>query len=158
MIEKSCIDEILRRINIVDVVNSRVDLKKIGKNHHARCPFHDEKTPSFTVAEHKQMFYCFGCGAAGDAIGFLVKYDNLNFVEAVKSLAVNCGVDIDDSNHRAVAPRAIIEQYKEDSAIVKIYEYDSSEEKNINYEDKKRYRLAVARIKGIEDKFGFFNA
>lgn len=154
MIEQSCIDEVLNRTNIVDVVGGRVDIKKAGKNYHARCPFHDEKTPSFTVAEHKQFYYCFGCGAKGNAIGFLMEYEGLNFVESVKSLAANCGVQIDDNKHKATAPKAIIEQYQEDRMITIIYNSDKEEGKYISLQDSRRYKLAVARMEGIEKKFG----
>ncbi|MEY8247742.1 MAG: DNA primase [Bermanella sp.] len=81
------IDDLLSRVNIVDVVDSRVRLKKAGKNHSACCPFHNEKTPSFTVSSDKQFYYCFGCGAKGNAIGFVMEFDNIDFPEAVDTLA-----------------------------------------------------------------------
>lgn len=77
------------RVNIVDVISGHVDLKRAGKNHHGCCPFHDEKTPSFTVAEDKQFYHCFGCGAHGDVIGFIMDYMGVDFVEAVKKLDSN---------------------------------------------------------------------
>ena len=79
LIPKSYIDQALARVDIVELIDSRVRLKKTGKNFSACCPFHDEKTPSFTVSQEKQMFYCFGCGAGGDAIRFLMDYDRLSF-------------------------------------------------------------------------------
>lgn len=88
------IDELLNRVDIVDVVNRRVPLKKAGREFQACCPFHDEKTPSFTVSPQKQFYHCFGCGAHGSAIGFLMEYDNLGFVEAVEELAESIGVDV----------------------------------------------------------------
>ena len=94
LIPQSFIDELLDRIDIVDVVNSRVPLKKTGKSHKACCPFHEEKTPSFTVAEDKQFYYCFGCGAGGNALSFVMEYDRLDFLPAVELLAKNVGLEI----------------------------------------------------------------
>ncbi len=88
------IDDLLNRVDIVDVINRRVTLKKAGRDYQARCPFHDEKTPSFTVSPQKQFYHCFGCGAHGSAIGFLMEYDNLGFVEAVEELAHFAGLEV----------------------------------------------------------------
>lgn len=93
-IPQSFIDDLLNRVDIVDVVDQRVPLKKQGSNHVACCPFHDEKTPSFTVSPSKQFYYCFGCGASGSAIGFLMEYDRLEFVEAVEALASIIGAEV----------------------------------------------------------------
>ncbi|MFY0641665.1 MAG: DNA primase [Bermanella sp.] len=93
-IPQNFIDDLLSRVNIVDVVDSRIRLKKAGKNHHACCPFHNEKTPSFTVASDKQFYYCFGCGAKGNAIGFVMEYDHIDFPEAVELLAGTVGLDV----------------------------------------------------------------
>jgi DNA primase len=93
-IPQSFIDDLLHRIDIVDLINKRVPLKKMGANYSARCPFHNEKSPSFTVSDRKQFYYCFGCGASGNAIGFLIEYDHLNFLEAVEALAQQAGVTI----------------------------------------------------------------
>lgn len=86
------IDELLARADIVDIVDARVPLKRAGKEHKACCPFHDEKTPSFTVSADKQFYHCFGCGAHGSAIGFLMEYEHLDFREAVESLASHVGL------------------------------------------------------------------
>ena len=94
LIPQSFIDELLDRTDIVDVVNSRVPLKKTGKSHKACCPFHEEKTPSFTVAEDKQFYYCFGCGAGGNALSFVMEYDRLDFLPAVELLAKNVGLEV----------------------------------------------------------------
>ena len=93
-IPQNFIDDLLSRVNIVDVVDSRIRLKKAGKNHHACCPFHNEKTPSFTVASDKQFYYCFGCGAKGNAIGFVMEYDHIDFPEAVELLAGTVGLEV----------------------------------------------------------------
>ncbi|SUG72206.1 DNA primase [Salmonella enterica subsp. enterica] len=81
------INDLLARTDIVDLIDVRVKLKKQGKNYHACCPFHNEKTPSFTVNGEKQFYHCFGCGAHGNAIDFLMNYDKLEFVETVEELA-----------------------------------------------------------------------
>jgi len=86
------IDDLLDRIDIVDVISARIALRKAGKNYSARCPFHDEKTPSFSVSPDKQFYYCFGCGAAGNAIGFVMDHDHLSFPQAVDALASQCGM------------------------------------------------------------------
>ncbi|MCW8908401.1 MAG: CHC2 zinc finger domain-containing protein, partial [Sedimenticola sp.] len=88
------IDELLNRVDIVDLINSRVSLKKAGRDYQACCPFHNEKTPSFTVSREKQFYHCFGCGAHDNAIGFLMEYDNLSFVEAVEELAAQAGMEV----------------------------------------------------------------
>ncbi|MFC0179696.1 DNA primase [Thorsellia kenyensis] len=88
------ISDLLARVDIVDVIDSRVKLKKRGNNHIACCPFHQEKTPSFSVSQSKQFFHCFGCGESGNAIGFLMKYDRLDFVDAIEELASSQGLDV----------------------------------------------------------------
>ncbi|MBS4993209.1 MAG: DNA primase, partial [Haemophilus parainfluenzae] len=93
-IPRQFIDDLLTKSNIVDVINARVKLKKAGRDYQACCPFHHEKTPSFTVSEKKQFYYCFGCGAKGNAISFLMDYDKLEFVEAVEELAASAGLEV----------------------------------------------------------------
>ncbi len=88
------IDELLNRTDIVDLIDSYVPLKKAGANYKACCPFHGEKTPSFTVSPSKQFYHCFGCGANGSAIGFLMEYDHMEFREAVETLASNAGLEV----------------------------------------------------------------
>jgi DNA primase len=94
IIPQSFIDDLLERVDIVEVIDSRVKLKKTGKNYSACCPFHDEKTPSFSVSPDKQFFYCFGCGASGNSIGFVMDYERISFPEAIDSLAKVAGVDV----------------------------------------------------------------
>lgn len=93
-IPREFIDELLVRVDIVDLIDSHVPLKKTGNNHVARCPFHTEKTPSFSVNRNKQFFHCFGCGASGNAISFLMDFNHLDFVEAVEDLAAFAGIDV----------------------------------------------------------------
>ncbi len=94
MIPRSFIDDLLVRVDLVDLVDSYIPLKKSGSNYVARCPFHTEKTPSFSVTRNKQLYHCFGCGAGGNAISFLMDYGHLNFVEAVEDLADFVGVEV----------------------------------------------------------------
>lgn len=93
-IPQSFIDDLLNRLDIVEVIDHRVKLKKAGKNYSACCPFHEEKTPSFTVSPDKQFYYCFGCGANGNAVGFLMEYERQGFVDAVESLARVAGMQV----------------------------------------------------------------
>ena len=93
-IPKTFISELQERVDIAAVVGSRVTLKKGGKDLQGLCPFHDEKTPSFTVSPTKNMYYCFGCGAGGDAIKFLEEFEGLSFTEAVESLAATVGMEV----------------------------------------------------------------
>ena len=94
LIPQDFIDDLIARADIVEVVGRRVQLKKAGREFKACCPFHDEKTPSFTVSPGKGFYHCFGCGAHGTAIGFLMEFDHMSFVEAIESLAHSMGVDV----------------------------------------------------------------
>lgn len=93
-IPQSFINDLLARIDIVDVIDARVQLKKAGRNYQALCPFHDEKSPSFSVSPEKQFYHCFGCGVSGTALTFLLEHDRLEFVEAVETLAKLVGVEV----------------------------------------------------------------
>jgi len=100
MIPQSFIQDLLNRVDIVEVVGRYVQLKKGGANFMGLCPFHNEKSPSFTVSPTKQFYHCFGCGAHGTAIGFLIEYSGLGFVEAVKDLAQNVGMTVPENEDR----------------------------------------------------------
>jgi DNA primase len=93
-IPQAFLDDLLERVDIVEVIDRRVKLRKSGKNYTARCPFHEEKTTSFSVNPDKQFFYCFGCGAGGNALGFLMDYENLDFPRAVEALASSAGLQV----------------------------------------------------------------
>jgi DNA primase len=93
-IPRQFIDDLLVRVDIVDLIDTHVPLKKVGANFVARCPFHSEKTPSFSVSRNRQMYHCFGCGVSGNAISFLMDYSHLGFVEAVEDLAAFVGIDV----------------------------------------------------------------
>lgn len=96
-IPQDFLDHLLSRIDIVDIIDRRVSLRKAGREYMACCPFHTEKTPSFTVSSVKQFYHCFGCGAHGTAIGFLMEYEHLGFLEAVEELAHSIGLEIPSS-------------------------------------------------------------
>lgn len=94
LIPQSFIDDLLSRVDIVEVIDKRVKLRKTGKNYSACCPFHQEKTPSFSVEPEKQFYYCFGCGAGGNALGFVMDFDHKEFPEAVEALASDLGLSV----------------------------------------------------------------
>lgn len=93
-IPQNFIDDLISRLDIIDVVSARIHLKKAGKNYSACCPFHNEKTPSFTVSPDKQFYYCFGCGATGSALKFVMEFDGLEFPDAVEKLAGDLNIEV----------------------------------------------------------------
>jgi DNA primase len=101
LIPRSFIDDLLLRTDIIDVIGDRIRLRKAGKNYTALCPFHQEKTASFNVSPDKQFYHCFGCGKSGNAIGFLIDYEQLTFVEAVENLAQRVGLALPAQSVRA---------------------------------------------------------
>ena len=116
MIPQSFIQDLLNRVDIVDVVGRYVQLKKGGANFMGLCPFHNEKSPSFTVSPTKQFYHCFGCGAHGTAINFLIEYSGLGFVEAVKDLAQGVGMVVPDNDDR-IPPAQRAEQQAKSMAL-----------------------------------------
>ncbi len=105
MIPRDFIDTLLARVDIVDVIDRRVPLKKAGQNYQACCPFHSEKSPSFTVSPTKQFYHCFGCGAHGTALGFLMEYEHMSFPDAVVALAQDVGLAVPESAREPDRPR-----------------------------------------------------
>ena len=87
MISQDSIEGLKARIDILDVISNYIEVKKAGANFKANCPFHDEKSPSFVISPQKQIYHCFGCGAGGDAIKFVMEYEKLNYPEAIERLA-----------------------------------------------------------------------
>lgn len=134
-IPQEFIDTLLDRTDIVDVVDSRVKLKRSGRNYSACCPFHKEKTPSFSVAPDKQFYYCFGCGAGGNAIGFLMELDHLSFPEAVEELARKAGMDV-PKQEQNLSPAAIAAQQAKTQA--RNQAYDLLEQANLYYQKQLR--------------------
>jgi DNA primase len=108
-IPQQFIDDLMARVDVVEVIERRVPLRKAGRNYVACCPFHHEKTPSFTVSPDKQFYHCFGCGAHGSAVGFLMAYDHMGFVEAVEELARDVGMPLPrESIDEAERPEAAL--------------------------------------------------
>ena len=105
LIPQSFIDDLLHRADIVDVIDKRVALKKSGKNYSACCPFHNEKSPSFSVQPEKQFYYCFGCGVGGNAIGFIMNFDSVDFPQAVETLARDNGMEVPREESKAATQR-----------------------------------------------------
>ena len=99
--EEELIDEVREKNDIVDVISSYVSLKKRGSNYVGLCPFHNEKSPSFSVSRDKQMYYCFGCGQGGNVYTFLMEYNRLSFVEALQNLAQRAGVELPEREQTA---------------------------------------------------------
>ena len=93
-IPQDFIDDLVQRVDIGEIIGNRIDIKKAGKEYKANCPFHGEKTPSFTVSPEKGFYHCFGCGAHGTALGFLMEYERLTFIEAIEELAKTVGLDV----------------------------------------------------------------
>lgn len=111
------IDDLLARVDVTEVVGERVTLKKAGKNLSGLCPFHDEKSPSFTVSRDKQFYHCFGCGAHGNALRFLMEYDRLSFPEAVEQLASRLGMEVEREDARPKSPHEQERERKRDEGV-----------------------------------------
>ncbi|MEL7387659.1 MAG: DNA primase [Pseudomonadota bacterium] len=113
-IPRQFIDDLLARTDIVELIDSRVGLKKAGKDYQACCPFHNEKSPSFTVSQNKQFYHCFGCGANGNAISFVMEYDKLEFVDAIEELASMLNLDVPREQGGSSGPQRTAEQKRSD--------------------------------------------
>jgi DNA primase len=136
-IPREFIELLLSKIDLVDLINSQVPLrKKSGSNYFARCPFHNEKSASFSVSQPKQFYYCFGCGAHGNAIDFLMHQDHLSFPEAIDALARQCGLDVPNDGHA----------YKKDEAHINLYDF-MAHVAQIYYEQMCRSERAIQYLK-----------
>src|SRR6186713_153626 len=121
-IPQSFIDDLTARADIVELIGSRVELKKAGREYRACCPFHNEKTPSFWVSPEKQFYHCFGCGAHGTALGFLMEHDKLSFPEAIEELASRLGIEVPrDPDARGDARRSDDSLYDLMSRVSRFY-------------------------------------
>ncbi|MDG4597686.1 MAG: DNA primase [Candidatus Contendobacter sp.] len=109
-IPQEFLDQLLNRVDLVEIVNSRVPLRRAGREFMACCPFHAEKTPSFSVSPSKQFYHCFGCGAHGNAIGFLMAYERLEFLDAVEDLARHAGLEVPHAGGGGDSFRALLER------------------------------------------------
>ncbi len=126
LIPKEFIDEVLAYTDIVELIDSRVPLKRSGSNYMACCPFHGEKTPSFSVSQPKQFYHCFGCGASGNAIRFLMEYDHLGFVEAVEELAQMAGMEVPKVAYDNKQDRQKPQQFELLDQVAHYYQYQLS--------------------------------
>lgn len=132
-------DEIKSRCNIVDIVGRYVELKRSGSSYKGLCPFHSEKTPSFNVSESRQFFYCFGCGASGDVISFLMKIENIDFHTAVSKLAEEYGIDMDRFGYRNEGKKNEIYEMNREAAV--FFYRNLTEKPNPGYEYMKKRGL-----------------
>ncbi|CAH9053152.1 DNA primase [Pseudoalteromonas holothuriae] len=132
-IPRQFIDELLDRTDIVDLIDNRVGLKKAGKDYQACCPFHNEKSPSFTVSRDKQFYHCFGCGANGNAISFMMDYDKLEFVDAIEELAALLNLEV-PREQGSNKPERTVEQKRSDYDLMlqtaKFYQHQLKHHKN----------------------------
>lgn len=152
LIPRDFINQLLNRVDIVDLIDSRITLrKKTGNNFFACCPFHNEKSPSFSVSQTKQFYYCFGCGAHGNAIDFLIQYDRLSFPEAIELLAKQAGVEV-PRQASAISPEKAAAQkslYEILSEVAKFYQNQlrqhSDAERAVNYLKERGVSGAIAK-------------
>ena len=135
-IPDSFIETLNDRMNIVDVISTRVPLKKSGREYHGRCPFHDDSSPSFSVNPDKQVYHCFGCGASGGLISFIMEYDNMDFVSAVESLASLAGLEVPtEATDPEAGKRKVLYEILEmaDQAFRKALKSNPSRERAVSY-------------------------
>lgn len=170
LIPQHFIQELLTRVDIVDLIDSRVPLKKAGANYKACCPFHGEKTPSFNVSQDKQFYHCFGCGAHGNAIGFMMEYDRLEFPDAVEELAATLGLEVPREAQSSNQPKVDITLYDLMAKVASFYQKQlksSNGKQAIKYLKNRGLSGEVAKNFGIgfvpnewrslEDLFGGFH-
>lgn len=131
-IPQSFIDDLLARTDIIDIINTFVPLRKAGKNYQALCPFHDEKSPSFSVSQDKQFYHCFGCGASGTAISFLMEYNRMEFLEAVEELANRAGIEVPRDGSKPAAEDGLTELYELMELIVRFFRQQLREHPQAN--------------------------
>ncbi len=148
-IPKPFIDDLINRSDIVEVIERRVTLKKAGKNYQACCPFHNEKTPSFSVSPDKQFYYCFGCGATGNVVSFVMEYDGLDFVEAIEDLAASAGLEIPYEKGVEQTPKVDQDFYRLMTQITKFYQqqlkHPAHGERAVNYMKNRGLTGEIAR-------------
>ena len=148
LIPDSFIEELLGRLDIVEIIERHVPLKRAGREYQACCPFHDEKTPSFTVSPQKQFYHCFGCGAHGSVIGFLMNYEGLEFVDAIEELARHAGLQVPREASRRPRPAAGLYEILEAAAAWYQQQLKDSEEAAA-YLEKRGLSGEIAGLYGV---------
>ncbi|VFP80957.1 DNA primase [Buchnera aphidicola (Cinara kochiana kochiana)] len=156
-ISQKFIYELIERTDIIELINKYVTLKKSGNNYKTLCPFHNEKTPSFTVSPQKQFFYCFGCGIHGNAIDFLMKYEKLNFLNSIIELITLHGINIPDINNNSILThqysykkkifyilKKILKIYNKNLFIIPNIAYQYLKNRGINHETMQKFSLGFA--------------
>ncbi|HEY2344654.1 MAG TPA: DNA primase [Xanthomonadaceae bacterium] len=147
------IDDLLARTDIVELIGSRVPLKRQGREYSARCPFHDERSPSFTVSPTKQFYHCFGCGAHGTAISFLMNYDRMEFLDSVEELAKRAGVEVPKETRQRNASGEAIDLYAALDAAAQFFRrqvdtnpkaQDYLKARNVDAETRQRFGIGYA--------------
>ncbi len=146
LIPQSFIDDLMNRIDIVEVIDGRVPLKKTGREYTACCPFHNEKTPSFTVSPTKQFYHCFGCGAHGTAIGFLMEYEHLSFPESVEELARLAGVPME---YEGPSPNEPVRRKKDESLYDLLAKVDQYYRQQLRQHPQSRRAVDYLKQRGV---------
>ena len=149
MISPDSIQQILSRIDIIDVINGFVRLKKRGVNYIGNCPFHNEKTPSFTVSPTKEIYKCFGCGKSGNTIGFVMEHEKLSYVETLRWLAQKYGVELEET---AASPESIMQQQTAESLhIINNFGRDYFVDRLFNTEEGEDVALSYLKQRGFRE-------
>ncbi|RKR06587.1 DNA primase [Kushneria sinocarnis] len=146
------IDDLLARCDIVDIVGERVRLKKSGRNHSGLCPFHQEKTPSFTVSAERQFYHCFGCGAGGNALRFIMEYERLTFPEAVEQLAARMGLEVPREGESEVSRERSREQARQREEAVNLLERASRFYHHQLWQGESAPAMEYLRQRGVSDE------
>jgi len=145
--EERVVDEVQALNDIVDVISGYFPLKRSGRTFKALCPFHQEKTPSFIVHPEKQIFHCFGCGAGGDAVSFVMKYENLTFPEALRNLAARVNFPLPEPSRRAP------EEVSESEALYEIYRFAQEYySENLRHPEKGRAARDYLKKRGFTEE------
>lgn len=145
LIPQTFIDDLLARADIIEVVDKRVTLKKSGKNYSACCPFHKEKTPSFSVQPERQFYYCFGCGAGGNAIGFIMNFDQVDFPQAVESLARDNGMEVPREESAAATRR----QSENSKLFAILVESNQFYQKQLRHHEQRKSAVDYLKSRGV---------
>lgn len=150
MITPQTIEQIKSRIDIIDIISDYVKLKKRGSNYLGLCPFHNEKTPSFTVSPSKELYKCFGCGKSGNAITFLMDHDKLSYVESLKWLAARYNIEIEETE--TSPEQKILAQTADSLYIINNYAKDFFENTLWNNDEGKEIALSYLKERGFRDE------